>query len=992
MASLFISYSRKDVDFARKLTEAFKGPALDFWIDWEGIPPTVDWWKEIEKGIEEADIFLFLISPDSCNSKVCKREIEHAAKNGKRLIPVVVRDIKAEQSPTELSALNWIFLREADEFEASFKKLLTAIKTDYVWAQSHRELLVKALEWERSNRENSLLLRGKELQEAESQLATNTSKEPRPTDLQREYVLNSRQASDRQRRNVTGIAIGVVIALAALSIVALIQAGLARSAAATAVANASIAKTERANAITEANARATAQALAEERATIALSRLLAAQAQSNQATGNPLKQEAALLLAIRSMQLFPIIDSALLLQNNPFAYPIRQNTYESGVLSASYSPDGSLLALGCSDGTVRLLDSGTGKEVGRMTHERDVYSVTFSPDGKTIASSSRDSTVRLWNVATRDEVLRLTHLDEVYSAVFTPDGTHLATRSFGAAQVWDLSTGELVFKLPDEADGLISFTPDSSYLLSIENDLLYTWDWLTGTEVSRLTLDEALVPLAFSPDGTYLVEEDRSGLIVREVSTQREVTRLDHSANLVAFHPDGKYLASARFFDHSIRVWELPTGREVALMLYEAGHELTSLAFSPDGTQIVSTDWQGSARFWEIPTRLEVARFTHDNTVMSVSFSQDGQYLLSGSEDGIAKVWEVSTGKEIARLKYDGTRNSLAISPDGRSVIFGDGRNTVRVWNRSTRKEVAQIRHNGSVHAIAVSPDGRYVASASEDHTVRISEMDTGEEIARLIHDGAVTAIAISLDGKYIGSVSDDQTIRVWESLSGKEVARITVDTGVYLVAISPDGRRVASSSRDKLIIWEVATGREVAHISHSVAVKSIAFDPTGDYLVSAVECEQLDVSGFACFRGSARVWEISTGREVARMTHDSDVYPAVFSPDGKYVLSASWDGTLRVWEALTGKELARMTHESQVYSAAFSPDGKYVVSGTFDNTVHVWVWRPDDLIEDACARANRNLTRAEWEQYIGAALSYGPVCPNLPVEPEINSTPSPMP
>src|SRR5215207_7688907 len=130
MTSLFISYSRKDKEAARKLTEAFKSQDLDFWIDWEGIAPTVDWWKEIEKGIEQADNFLFLISPDSAGSGICRKEIEHAAKNGKRLIPVVVRDIKAPESPSELSHLNWIFLRDTDDFNTSFSKLISAIKTD----------------------------------------------------------------------------------------------------------------------------------------------------------------------------------------------------------------------------------------------------------------------------------------------------------------------------------------------------------------------------------------------------------------------------------------------------------------------------------------------------------------------------------------------------------------------------------------------------------------------------------------------------------------------------------------------------------------------------------------------------------------------------------------------------------------------------------------------------------------------------------------------
>ena len=142
MAGLFISYSRKDIEFAHKLTEAFKGQDLDFWIDWENIPPTVEWWEEIKKGIEDADVFLFLLSLDSAKSGICKQEIEHAANNGKRLVPVVVSDITASEAPTELQPLNWIFLRENDNFDDAFSKLLTAIRTDYEWVQIHRQIQV----------------------------------------------------------------------------------------------------------------------------------------------------------------------------------------------------------------------------------------------------------------------------------------------------------------------------------------------------------------------------------------------------------------------------------------------------------------------------------------------------------------------------------------------------------------------------------------------------------------------------------------------------------------------------------------------------------------------------------------------------------------------------------------------------------------------------------------------------------------------------------
>src|SRR3990172_4936659 len=207
MAKVFISYSRKDIEFAKRLTAELQKSDIDFWIDWEGIPPTVDWWKEIEKGIEEADIYLFLISPDSIKSKVCGQEIDTAVKNGKRIIPIVVRDSRWDDTPPQLRHLNYIFIRESDDFDTAVKKLMTAIQTDYEWAATHRRLQVKALEWERANKENSFLLRGKDLQEAELELATNSSKEPHPTDLQREYVFESRKATDRQRRITTTISI-----------------------------------------------------------------------------------------------------------------------------------------------------------------------------------------------------------------------------------------------------------------------------------------------------------------------------------------------------------------------------------------------------------------------------------------------------------------------------------------------------------------------------------------------------------------------------------------------------------------------------------------------------------------------------------------------------------------------------------------------------------------------------------------------------------------
>ena len=193
MNQIFISYSRKDTEFARSLVSAFAEQKLDIWVDWEDIPPSVDWMKEIEKGIEEANIFIFIISPDSIASKVCGEELAHAVKNGKRIIPVVARDVDMANIPASISHVNWVFFsRPQDKFEEAHQKLMVAIHTDFDWVQTHSRLQVKALDWERGLKEKSLLLRGNELKEAEAQVLVNIDKAPAVTALQREYVLASR--------------------------------------------------------------------------------------------------------------------------------------------------------------------------------------------------------------------------------------------------------------------------------------------------------------------------------------------------------------------------------------------------------------------------------------------------------------------------------------------------------------------------------------------------------------------------------------------------------------------------------------------------------------------------------------------------------------------------------------------------------------------------------------------------------------------------------
>jgi len=212
MARIFVSYSRRNKDFCKQITDELQKREFDFWVDWEGIPPTVDWMKEIEKGIEEADTFLAIVTPDWMASRVCIDELNIAVKNGKRLIPVVPCDIVWNDVHPAIAHLNFIFFTETFDFNEQVNKLFTALDTDYDWLKTHRRLQVKALEWERADKENGFLLRGRDLEDAEQQISVNANKDPHPTDIQREYVLLSRQGATRQRRITTSV-LALIIAM-----------------------------------------------------------------------------------------------------------------------------------------------------------------------------------------------------------------------------------------------------------------------------------------------------------------------------------------------------------------------------------------------------------------------------------------------------------------------------------------------------------------------------------------------------------------------------------------------------------------------------------------------------------------------------------------------------------------------------------------------------------------------------------------------------------
>lgn len=227
MSQIFISYSRKDQEAAEIIVAALTNYNFTPWIDRNDIPKGEQFEREIYHGISKSIALLFLLSPDSIESEWCKKEIDFAVKNGKRIIPIVVKDVSREHIYPEVAHRNWIMCRPGqDSINQSTEEIRIALQTNYEWLKYHTNTQNKALDWEQK-KDPSRLLRGKELKEAEEGFALLENADPKPTTLQRRFLLESRQDEEKRKtRWIVGLSVGGGI-LILLCIIATIAAFVA---------------------------------------------------------------------------------------------------------------------------------------------------------------------------------------------------------------------------------------------------------------------------------------------------------------------------------------------------------------------------------------------------------------------------------------------------------------------------------------------------------------------------------------------------------------------------------------------------------------------------------------------------------------------------------------------------------------------------------------------------------------------------------------------
>jgi hypothetical protein len=282
----------------------------------------------------------------------------------------------------------------------------------------------------------------------------------------------------------------------------------------------------------------------------------------------------------------------------------------------------------------------------------------------------------------------------------------------------------------------------------------------------------------------------------------------------------------------------------------------------------------------------------HKGAVTSVAFSPDGTYLLSGGEDGTLKLWETATGREVRTFTgHKAGVTGVAFSPDGSTAVSGSSDSTLRLWDVASGRQLRATDGLGwKIAGVAFSADGRFVATAADDNQVKLWSLPKLELVRAFAgHGWRVTSVVFSPTGGSSLSGSEDDSLKLWDVSNGQETRTFRNGfAAVTCVAFSPDGQFGLSGGKDKMVrIWNLDSGREVEQLKgHSQTVRSVAFTRDGRFAVSGSEDR------------TVKVWDVSTGTEIRSFTgHTGAVTGVAVSPSGRYVASASADGTVKIWQ-----------------------------------------------------------------------------------------------
>lgn len=598
-------------------------------------------------------------------------------------------------------------------------------------------------------------------------------------------------------------------------------------------------------------------------------------------------------------------------------------------------------------------------------HTDVVQTVAFSPDGTRLASGGLDRTVRLWNLADRTSTVLFTARDAVNAVAFSPNGKQLAVASTDEnLYLIDLRTGKVrqrvhhrgpVVAVAYGLDGTTVITSDGTPRL---------WNAGNGTPIGGPFLGhtDVVTSLELTRDGRSLISSGIDGTIrlwrVDDHSLVRTIETGD-VCQFVAYDPNQNVVACR---DHgAIGRWDLATGEKVGEPL--AGHTGTvqDLAFGYDGQVLASTSEDRTVRLWHLATGSQIGEpmRASDNMTFSIQFSPDDRLLAAGSGDHDIVLWRTNLPAAAGRTDYSD------ISPDGSRVAFASREaGTVTLFDVATREAVSGGSFEcAEAGAPEFSADGRRIAAPCGD---TLTVWATSGEVVAEVQMNAVN-VAFSPDGKTLavasargGDSTGGRIVLVDLDGSGREVRQLwssdEQDDLTWSVAFDPRGRLLAfGTTGGALHLWDLTKDEEIGKplTGHVDAIQEIEFQPHGSLLATAG------------WDNTVRLWDVDrhAADGVPLVEHTDRPVALSFSPDGRRLASAGWDGVPLVWNVADHSVYAALHDPASVQIISFVDSGHLVGTGA-NGVMTTWDIDPGTALADVCERLSPGLTEDEWRQF----------------------------